>query len=246
MNTDEIARLEETNTDRVYLHREGTFLRAYEHSAFLLWKHVSTFRLRRRFIKKINRHLIFLGFPEYTKDKWLHGMRLEETSPKLIICHIGEKIDEAEYLQFEEEARVQTQASDRYTPRRNIIERQEVYQTAFSLNMYCRQIAKNLPKTDLVPYGNDLKTSSYYLAMRTGKLYDYPDRGNAVTQLQGLVGRVEFALKVLREAHTISETAFAEAGQMAESVRDQLEALRFPGKKKTAKNKDTGQFPPGT
>lgn len=49
MTFSEILAVEDANTDRIYLYREGLFLKAYERSAFLCHRHVHAFKLSRRF-----------------------------------------------------------------------------------------------------------------------------------------------------------------------------------------------------
>ena len=237
MTFEEILRIEDVNEGKIYLHREGTFLKAYDHSAFLVWKYVSPFKLRRRFVKKVNRHVNSCGFPESVAGKWLHGYKVEEIQKDLLVCHIEKPFDEAEYAAFEDEAKIQTSEAELFTPRRNIIERQAVYQTAIDLANFCLQIGRNIPRTDLVPYGNDLKTHSYELAYKVGKLYDQPDREAAVREMSEHINKLNFALKMLKDAKDISVESFAQAGQMAEGVRSQLEALKHP-KQKTEKPKD--------
>lgn len=231
MTTERLLELEDNNQNLVYLHREGSFLRCYERSAYFVWRYISPFKLRRRFVKKVNRDVISLGFPEAVKGKWLHGRPLNEIEKDLLVFEIGKEFDQQDYMAFEEEARVQTEAADRYTPRSTVIERQPVYQTAVSLATTCVRLGRNVPKTDLVPYGNSIKVLSGEVAYRVSVFYDASDREAAVTAIGKLLDRLNFSLKMLSDLHDISESALAETLQMSEGLLVQLNALKNPRKK---------------
>ncbi len=69
MTIADILNIEDNNSDRIYLFHEGAFLKAYEHSAFLFHRYVSSFKLSYRFYKNTNRYVISLGFPKESAKK---------------------------------------------------------------------------------------------------------------------------------------------------------------------------------
>ena len=236
MTFEEILKIEDANSDRIYLHLEGMFLRAYNQSAFLCWDRIAKFKLTRRFVKTVNTHFIYLGFPENTKGKWLHDRKVVKLTDKLFMVEVeGGPIDEAAYLQFEEAARVETETKDRYTVHTSVIEGQPVYQLAVTLMQNCLMWGRNVPKTDLEPYGNEMKWHSYEAARKLRSFYDSEDRDAAADEIQSHLCALQFALTVLKDAKDISENAFALGSEQSSALYGQVELLRKPakGKEKT-------------
>lgn len=54
---------EQSNTDKIYLHKEGIFYRAYERSAYLWLNHICNYEIKKRYVKTINKVIVYLGFP---------------------------------------------------------------------------------------------------------------------------------------------------------------------------------------
>ena len=44
----QILEIEDCNVDKVYFYKEGMFLKAYEHSAFLVCRYIHDFKVSRR------------------------------------------------------------------------------------------------------------------------------------------------------------------------------------------------------
>ncbi len=55
----------------LHLHREGSFLRAYEWSAFLSCRFLHQFKVNKRVFKGIDQPVAYIGFPETSLDKWM-------------------------------------------------------------------------------------------------------------------------------------------------------------------------------
>ncbi len=47
----------------IYLHKEGLFWRAYEYSAYGFIVYIRQYTARKKFIKKVDREVVFIGFP---------------------------------------------------------------------------------------------------------------------------------------------------------------------------------------
>jgi hypothetical protein len=62
-----------TTADRMELHlwKEGTFLRAYEWSAWLGCRYLHEFKVNKRVFKGIEEPVVYIGFPETSLRKWL-------------------------------------------------------------------------------------------------------------------------------------------------------------------------------
>ena len=52
----------------IYLHNEGLFWRSYEYSAYAFIKNIKQYNAKKKFIKKVNRDIVFIGFPNSTLD----------------------------------------------------------------------------------------------------------------------------------------------------------------------------------
>lgn len=54
----------------VHLHKEGTFLRAYDWSAWLCCHYLHDFKVNKRQFKGIDEPVAYIGFPETSLQKW--------------------------------------------------------------------------------------------------------------------------------------------------------------------------------
>lgn len=55
----------------LHLHKEGTFLRAYNWSAWLACRYLHNFKANKRAFKGIDEPVAYIGFPETSLTKWL-------------------------------------------------------------------------------------------------------------------------------------------------------------------------------
>ncbi len=73
--TKEIAEQENLRTTanrmELHLHKEGTFLRAYEWSAWLACRYLHEFKVNKRVFKGIEQPVAYIGFPETSLQKWI-------------------------------------------------------------------------------------------------------------------------------------------------------------------------------
>lgn len=67
----EAQQLANGERDVIHLHREGSFLRAYEWSAFLSCRYLHGFKVNKRVFKGIEQPVAYIGFPETSLDKWM-------------------------------------------------------------------------------------------------------------------------------------------------------------------------------
>ncbi|MCD4726646.1 MAG: hypothetical protein K8R46_03220 [Pirellulales bacterium] len=64
MKIEDILKTEDNSN--IYLHNEGLFWRAYEYSAYAFAKSIKQYNTKKKFIKKVNSEIVFLGFPDST------------------------------------------------------------------------------------------------------------------------------------------------------------------------------------
>ena len=67
----ETRELADGNHNILHLHQEGSFLRAYEWSAFLACRYLHEFKVNKRVFKGIEQPVVFIGFPETSIQKWM-------------------------------------------------------------------------------------------------------------------------------------------------------------------------------
>ena len=67
----------------IHLHREGSFYRAYEWSAYLSCRYLHEFKVNKRAFNGIEQPVAYIGFPETSLDKWMpEGAELKEIEEK--------------------------------------------------------------------------------------------------------------------------------------------------------------------
>ena len=54
---------------QILLHKEGLFVRAYEHSAYLFTSHIKLYNITKKFYKNVNQEVVYLGFPQSSLSK---------------------------------------------------------------------------------------------------------------------------------------------------------------------------------
>lgn len=67
----EKARLQAGVRNELYLWREGTFLRAYDWSAWLACRYLHEFKVNKRQFKGVDEPVVYIGFPEASLMKWM-------------------------------------------------------------------------------------------------------------------------------------------------------------------------------
>lgn len=94
----------------LHLHREGTFIRAYDWSAWLACKYLHDFKVNKRTFKGIDEPVVYIGFPETSLEKWIPEgavQRLEDekylviTLPELMITDTYEMMSDS-YAEWKE------------------------------------------------------------------------------------------------------------------------------------------------
>lgn len=102
MNTIEILQMEQNNPDRIILHKEGTFWKAYERSAFLFYHHVRPFKLKRKYIKVVSADVVSLGFPLSSLQQTLTDCQTESPEEGLMVIHTTHTVDDAAFTAWKQ------------------------------------------------------------------------------------------------------------------------------------------------
>ncbi len=94
----------------LHLHREGTFIRAYDWSAWLACRYLHDFKVNKRTFKGIYEPVAYIGFPETSLEKWIPEgaeQRVEDekhmvvTLPELMVSDTYETLTAA-YSEWKE------------------------------------------------------------------------------------------------------------------------------------------------
>lgn len=96
MTLQEIIAAESRNTDKIYLHLEGIFWKAYERSAFAFIHRISRYKASKRFVKYLDAKVVSLGFPDASRSKVLGDRPLLSESDDMLVLE-GGSIDAEEY-----------------------------------------------------------------------------------------------------------------------------------------------------
>ena len=237
----EILEIEDANKDKIFLHEEGGFYKAYEHSAFLFHTLIRDFKLSYRFIKTVNRYVISLGFPIDSLSRWTYNYPLIKLNDRLLCLEVNETVGEVEYQNWTEMARVCANPQDRYTRQTNIIENQPVFKTALDILLSLLSLTSNIEKNMWDPYASKTKLLSYDIAYGVKSLYDAEDRDAHIDKLSSYCKELLFVLQILKERKQISLKSFALESEKIVSVSKQLDSLRRKAKAKVCAEKSIQQ-----
>ena len=69
----EIVSKEKESTPVINLYSEGLFYKAYDRSAWLCCNHFQKFKVSCRFVKSVGGHVLSIGFPQSSLEKWTAG-----------------------------------------------------------------------------------------------------------------------------------------------------------------------------
>lgn len=104
--TKEIAQQENSrntaNRMELHLHKEGTFLRAYDWSAWLACRYLHDFKVNKRQFKDVGEPVAYIGFPETSLAKWLpEGAEQRVEGEKHLVVRLPDQIvaDELDAMQ---------------------------------------------------------------------------------------------------------------------------------------------------
>lgn len=77
----------------IRLFQEGTFLRAYEWSAWLCFRYVNPFKVTRKRIKDSDDTFVFVGFPISSLGKYtIEGASVEQLDEKEFVMHLPDTV----------------------------------------------------------------------------------------------------------------------------------------------------------
>lgn len=86
-----IIDIEKENTGNINLIKEGMFWRAYELSAYLFCENIKVYKITKRFYKKANLELVYLGFPNSAIESIISEINctIHKTEKQIVISKYG-------------------------------------------------------------------------------------------------------------------------------------------------------------
>ncbi len=102
-NVKDILETENHNISYVYLYKEGVFLKAYQHSAYLFLKHCKVdYEVKCRYVKSVAADVYSIGFPLTAISKHFSETEIEHTDGDNSLRIKVENMTAAEYEQWKD------------------------------------------------------------------------------------------------------------------------------------------------
>lgn len=92
----EILGKERESDDKIYLHREGIFWKAYQRSAFHVIQRRGGMKLTKKYVKTVKCEVVSLGFPDVTLLKMFREEEINKLNEKTLLIHV-DKLNPQEY-----------------------------------------------------------------------------------------------------------------------------------------------------
>lgn len=93
----EIVSLEAANRDRIYLHLEGIFWKAYQRSAYLFVNEYNKYKILKKYVKAVKQEIVVLGFPQTQLLRLFPEESICRINGKLLYIKGNRNINENEY-----------------------------------------------------------------------------------------------------------------------------------------------------
>lgn len=228
MTFKEIFVNEDINTQTVWLHLEGTFLRAHNQSAYLLCRSVhDPLKVSLKFIKKENREDFSVGFPESVKNRWLHGRELHvvpDSGGRLFWFTVDRPLTEVEYENWCDEVRKHHQGGKIVTRLTRLVNSQPVWKISYDIFMEVLSAVGNV-STRMRFLGEDAARQAHALCLGVTHFYDASDRVLEASRLRDLCTDLALTLYVLQQKREISSKCFCENAERLAALRGNLGRL---------------------
>jgi len=85
MNIHKITTIEDQNTGKIYLHKEGFFWKAYQQSSYIFTQEIKAFKISKKWAKTVEREVVSIGFPENALEKFFNEEQLTKIDEKQIV-----------------------------------------------------------------------------------------------------------------------------------------------------------------
>lgn len=96
----QILQIENDNYERIHLFREGLFLRAYQHSAFLFLNNVKDFKVVKKHYKAAGCEVVIIGFPSSLLESLFPKESIEQVDEWHFSVPCGQLFDKNDYQKW--------------------------------------------------------------------------------------------------------------------------------------------------
>ncbi len=99
MKIKDVLKIEQKNTNSIFLHKEGLFWRAYERSAYLFTLYIKVYQITKKFYKNVNSEVVYLGFPNNSLNQILQTVNeknIQKNEKQIIIDNFQLEINKFE------------------------------------------------------------------------------------------------------------------------------------------------------
>lgn len=142
---------EQSNTEKIYLYKEGIFYRAYERSAYLWMKHICNYEIKKRYVKTINRTIVYLGFPMSVLGDKI-GTHVYEVESDYVVVELGgtAKFCNATYIDWHKQYEIADEKTNsatlKFSNERTLIDEIKKYPIETSSPIECMMFLLQLKK----------------------------------------------------------------------------------------------------
>ncbi|MBQ7941986.1 MAG: hypothetical protein IJ328_06235 [Muribaculaceae bacterium] len=92
---------EQSNIDKIYLYKEGIFYKAYERSAYLWITNICNYEIKKRYVKTVDRMIVYIGFPiSALENRLLNRVYREESEYTIVEPDTASVIDAEAYNEW--------------------------------------------------------------------------------------------------------------------------------------------------
>ena len=75
---------------RIHLYAEGIFYKAYERSAWVAFRVLYPFMVKKRAVRKVGQEVVSIGFPKTSLTKWAGTRRVEPIGDDCVVIYMND------------------------------------------------------------------------------------------------------------------------------------------------------------
>ena len=228
MTQKEIIDRELCNTDSVWLYLEGTFLKAYERSAFAFCTRIKSYNVLRKESKTLGRDILYVGFPQSASDRTLANCMVQRIDDKTLRVVLSTPIGLNDFEAWRDAQEVAMASRAMLSPYSKVIDKTPVYKLSYDILSQIALITKNVSKQMQTPFAVRARELAYQACWNVRRVYDVigEARDVLISRALPLYDELCFNLQFLNDSREISLNSFALLSEQIESVRNQLLLLQ--------------------
>lgn len=219
MTKKQILEFEHANQGNVIrLHKEGTFYKAYEISAFLLVNFVNRFKVSCHYFKVVDDYIASVGFPIGSLSKWCGGYKMncgEDFND--VFLEISADDIKTRFTEWKarlvESSKKSYESSFQYLP---------VYGLAYRTAIELTQMCSNMKRAYRYSLGEDLRKAAMEMLLDIKLAASSVDKRNLVHISRIELMRVNMSLRMLADLKELKDSRYVYFMEMLDSISGQL------------------------